>query len=93
VRVLALGVLGGAGLAGHLEAGDLGGDAGPALHHLEHHVAQVAGHLFGDHLAEVLALEPLDHLALVGDDLAGHERAHPPAAVGHGGGHGRHLQG
>ena len=30
--------------------------------------------------------------ALVGDDLAGHERPHPPAAVGDGRGHGGHLE-
>src|SRR5215211_382984 len=54
VRGPALGVLGGAGLAGHLEPGDLGGVAGAALDHLEHHVLEVAGHPPGDRLAEVL---------------------------------------
>src|SRR4029453_1912396 len=61
VRVLPLAVLGGAGLARHGDAGDLGRRAGSTLHDAHHHLREGRGVLRRQRPGELSRLELRDH--------------------------------
>ena len=90
---LPLGVLRGAGLAGHVDAADLGGPAGAALDDGLHHPGQRRRGVGRDGLRQLFGLRLVDDLEVGGGHLLDEVRAHHDAVVGDGGGDHRDLQG
>src|SRR5918994_3540209 len=92
VGILAVAVLGGAGLARHGDTRDLGRGAGPALHDADHHLRESVGVLRRQRLRELVWLELRDHASARVASLGDQARLHLDAVVGDRRGDQGHLQ-
>ena len=85
-------LLGGAGLAGHLDAGDLGVGAGAGVDDLGHHLRELRGGLRAHGRADLARAGAVDDGQVGCLHLLHEVGRHQDPAVGHRGRHHRHLQ-
>src|SRR5699024_277920 len=90
--VVAVHLLGGAGLARHLHAVDGGVGAGAVVHHAHEHVAHAAGGRLADGLHELGGLGGEAALAVGVVDAVDEVGLHDGAVVGDGRSHERHFE-